>query len=832
MAAASDQSSDLFTQLLEQFSSNPAISIEQTTGDSPDQFEITYNISGMSINSDDLIVKSDSHKIELTIPFGFPHFPPSCKPKSNIFHPDFDPAAICLGEFWEQGRTIPELIIFIGRMINGEIYSTANAFNEDAATWYNNHNADFPLEQISWEGDRPSSVDMAMAEPQIDTLGDADLSSDFDYLSLDESNDKEDIALDTSYAQPDSPADVDTDLLRFLAGKKNYNKLLENLGENQDLTPEILAFSKEAKQALKKARTLHAAAQKNEDQGVPQKALENYRRVQQVVADYPDIESDIERAEHTLNLLGGFTEKKEPPPTPKTAPRKKPEAKATTESPEKKESPSRRRRDVSPDDYFFDDHKSSKAPLYILIALVLVVAATGGYFYFSFTSNLAKAKLGYEQCQAALEKNAFIAAEQSCKNALRALDTVKFVSKQEVNQLKTALKTTLKSKKLAQGLIGNILVDGHYYAQDDAQHLFNLKKSLKDAGVLYEQDQWQQALKSYKALLPRALKSKLVKKSILDTIRERINQSQFRLEYDRAVEFYNDSEWGKAADGFAKAKQTLKKLVQTDQLKFKGQLNIYLTRSLFEKSRVAGDNYYSKSDWKNAVAAYKQALKSGKGKDFTSPDTTKELQEKIKKAELYSKINHGNKSFASGAWRQAIKAYKEAGSFLEKNDSTLSEEEAAISKTKLNRIILKTSIIKEKQAIKDKMATYKYKGAGKACKKILAIIEDSPFAAEQEFITTRNEIRKSLRKINRKILIRSKKNYLTKNYKRLFTLNYPTTSADTLSHPSINLLKEKGGDLIFKLQCIETTGGRPLTLVMYYAYNTASGQWRFYSRAQ
>ena len=150
MSASPSQLDEIYRQVREYFVSHPVISVRPTNGDPPDQYEITYTITGMSKKDGGKIVESIDHKVELAIPFGFPHFPPSCKPKSDIFHPDFDPAAICLGDFWEQDRTLPDLIIHIGQMINGEIYSTTNAFNEEAAEWYLDNADKFPLAHINW----------------------------------------------------------------------------------------------------------------------------------------------------------------------------------------------------------------------------------------------------------------------------------------------------------------------------------------------------------------------------------------------------------------------------------------------------------------------------------------------------------------------------------------------------------------------------------------------------------------------------------------------------------------------------------------------------------
>ena len=144
MAIESKQLREIADQTREYFTSHKTISVRPVKGDPPNQYEVTYTLIGM-IQIDDKITKTTNHVVEISIPFGFPHFPPSCKPKSKIFHPDFDQAAICLGDFWHQDRSMVELITHIGRMIDGEFYSTTNAFNEEAAIWFTKHHDELPF---------------------------------------------------------------------------------------------------------------------------------------------------------------------------------------------------------------------------------------------------------------------------------------------------------------------------------------------------------------------------------------------------------------------------------------------------------------------------------------------------------------------------------------------------------------------------------------------------------------------------------------------------------------------------------------------------------------
>jgi len=825
MAANSDQTSELFVQIKEHFTSHPVVSITQPESDSPDQYEIVYSLPGLCKDSNGKIVEATDHTIELTIPFGFPHFPPSCKPKSNIFHPDFDPAAICLGEFWEQGRTIPELIIYIGKMINGEIYSTSNAFNEEAATWYKKNNSTFPFSNIQW-GSTNASASESSESQEIDILDDADLSSGFDYLSLENNDTDDEISLDTSFADQAPPEDFDYLLLERLEDQKKYNKILETLGKVEHSTTRSAEFSDNAKNAVQKAQRVRSAAKKDEDKGNTQKALDGYQQAANIVSDFYGIAADITRAKQTLNLLNDFAPGTTSAKEKVTPVKDKPQISQKETPKKRKKTPARK---ISADDSFLNDIGSpSRLPLYIAAAVLLCIAISGGYFYYSFSTNLNKARESYTQCTTALDKNSFSAAKKFCNTALLLSDNVKFIHQQEVNTLRQNITTTIKQERFIQGLAGNILVNGHYYSQSDGKELIAINKVIEQAEEFYFEKEWHQAKQLFSELLPRVQKNKHLDNSFKETIRTRYKQVQFRVELNKADDLFKRGQWDKARESYSKTLQMLSKLSPKEQVNFSDKLKNSQQKAEFNALKTKGDHFFAQSDWDNAVLSYEQALEIVKNAKISSTEVTLQIQENTKKAELYLTISRGNKSFATGAWDKAITEYSQAGSFLAKHQALLSQTDSAINRKKLFRIILQASIIRERQNVRKKLETNNLTDAKKSYEMILSMISHSDFSQEDEFLETNNEMAVAIKELDHKILLQKKIQYLKKNFQHLFAKNYPATSPESLTKPAITLSKEEPGKFIFKMQCSEVGRGRPLTLVMYYAYNLDNHKWSFY----
>ena len=102
MNLGTQQLSEIYNALMEQFAGDPTVRVQAVGGIPPEQYEIYYDILCTSKSENGSIEITRGHAISLSIPFGYPHFPPSCRPISNTFHPDFDDAA----KFARVGLTI------------------------------------------------------------------------------------------------------------------------------------------------------------------------------------------------------------------------------------------------------------------------------------------------------------------------------------------------------------------------------------------------------------------------------------------------------------------------------------------------------------------------------------------------------------------------------------------------------------------------------------------------------------------------------------------------------------------------------------------------------
>lgn len=163
-----------FEEVQDRFANHPHISIVSTEGSPVNKYIVEFRVQGLVRLDDGEIAKSDQHRIEITLSFGFPHFPPNCKPLTQIFHPDIDPSAIKIADFWKADETLAALIIHIAQMICWQVYSKENVFNQEAASWLIANSDSVPLDSFDFSA---ASVDQAtdLSEDTSAKFGDVDL---------------------------------------------------------------------------------------------------------------------------------------------------------------------------------------------------------------------------------------------------------------------------------------------------------------------------------------------------------------------------------------------------------------------------------------------------------------------------------------------------------------------------------------------------------------------------------------------------------------------------------------------------------------------------------
>ncbi len=827
MTAQSDQLSEISSRITGEFSAHEFISVQPVKGDPPDQYEITYSVPGM-IQENGEITLAEKHVVECSIPFGFPHFPPSCKPKTPIFHPDFDPAAICLGDFWEQNKSLPELIVHIGRMICGEFYSIDNAFNEEAALWFTENSSQLPFSTILTKQEKNPQLNQPIPA-EIDTLDDSDLTTEYDYLSIEQNDEKELIPENQPEKSPEiveeTGSEIDFTLIQLLDKQNRYSQLFNLLS---DLPPstrqEAEPYFSNAKKAINIAKKFHNKARSEEDRGNGETALKLYEKIPETVADFPDISVDIDRLKRSIELLRELSSETTPDtPEPPDLPQKKKKEKT-----KKSTLPTRRTRPNSAPSPASPGNPRIK---FIFIGgVILLLAGAAGYYYFTLQQNISFARRAFSICQAQLKADNFISAKQNCDQAMTLAGRVQFIRQPEMAVLKSEIQQTLQSEKMQMGLAGKVLFNGQYLAKEDVKALLFFQKLKQTAFSLYDEGKWKDASAKLQETISVARNTPSLDNTILPVLISKLQHAKVQQFLQKAGEKQKEHSWKLAIKHYTDALLYLNELPQEMQQQYRGQLLQGLEKSRFEDLKSKGDSLFAESDWEKATSFYQKAIQLAENKGVVPRETLNKIAIHAKKATLYDAIKRGNLAFTRGSWQEAIDAYRNAQIILTKDRNMLKETGSSdVNVKKLARISLQASIIKERQAAKKQLEKKNLSAARTTYRKVISIIEHSSFSKDPEFKEIATETRGMVQSLDQEIFLDQKQKYLETNFKKLFALNYPSIVPEKLSNPVITFIKETPSKLLFKLQCLEKSGSRPLSLIMFYAYDKKKKNWDFSS---
>jgi ubiquitin-protein ligase len=117
------------------FAGWPVIEISGTAGIPPEIYRFTYRLKGLYVDPTGAILERDTHLLEVNLSLDYPRRAPQCRMLTPVFHPNFDEASVCIGDFWAASEGLDDLLVRIGRMIAYQEYNTRSPLNGLAAKW-------------------------------------------------------------------------------------------------------------------------------------------------------------------------------------------------------------------------------------------------------------------------------------------------------------------------------------------------------------------------------------------------------------------------------------------------------------------------------------------------------------------------------------------------------------------------------------------------------------------------------------------------------------------------------------------------------------------------
>ena len=97
--------------LFQRFKDWPLIKIVGTAGMPPEVYRFTYSIKGVYVAASGEILERDMHVLEVNLSLGYPRRAPQCRMLTPVFHPNFDDATVCIGDFWAASEGLDTLLL-------------------------------------------------------------------------------------------------------------------------------------------------------------------------------------------------------------------------------------------------------------------------------------------------------------------------------------------------------------------------------------------------------------------------------------------------------------------------------------------------------------------------------------------------------------------------------------------------------------------------------------------------------------------------------------------------------------------------------------------------
>ena len=130
--------------LREAFASFPLIEVVERVGTPPERYVIEYHIRGIERLEGTAPVYRDSHRVSIELPGTYPRTPPLCRMLTPVFHPNIEPAVICIGDHWTAAERLCDLVVRIGEMIAYQSYNIQSPLDGEAAMWADLHSSRLP----------------------------------------------------------------------------------------------------------------------------------------------------------------------------------------------------------------------------------------------------------------------------------------------------------------------------------------------------------------------------------------------------------------------------------------------------------------------------------------------------------------------------------------------------------------------------------------------------------------------------------------------------------------------------------------------------------------
>ena len=128
------------------------IQVVSTDGDPPEKYLIRFTCKGVEKLNGKKPVLREHHEVSIYLHAEYPLKQPQLKWLTPIFHPNIHvTGAVCIGAWW-PAKTLDELLLTLGEMVQYKNYDPKDPMNSKAAAWALRHKGSFPVDGRDLKG--------------------------------------------------------------------------------------------------------------------------------------------------------------------------------------------------------------------------------------------------------------------------------------------------------------------------------------------------------------------------------------------------------------------------------------------------------------------------------------------------------------------------------------------------------------------------------------------------------------------------------------------------------------------------------------------------------
>jgi ubiquitin-protein ligase len=146
-------------QMAAAFGKFETIKVVSTVGEPAETYRIEYNVKGLERGRKGQPTPRTQHQVEIQLTADYPRLGPKCKMLTPVFHPNIDPATICVGDHWTAGERLVDLVVRIGEMLAYQAYNIKSPLDGEAAMWADLNVGKLPVDSRSLRPPEMESVE-------------------------------------------------------------------------------------------------------------------------------------------------------------------------------------------------------------------------------------------------------------------------------------------------------------------------------------------------------------------------------------------------------------------------------------------------------------------------------------------------------------------------------------------------------------------------------------------------------------------------------------------------------------------------------------------------